>query len=69
MLTTETPGRFVVLETPHTSDPALDAAIVLLETIIQINASPVTCRQLLTDTALIGTDCGIEFRYRLHMSK
>ncbi|MGI4801842.1 MAG: hypothetical protein ACRYG8_48995 [Janthinobacterium lividum] len=36
MLAAEPGGRVMVLEAAHTSDPALDAAMVLLETAIQI---------------------------------
>ena len=41
MLATEALRCLVVLETPHTSDPSLDAAMILLKPIIQIGARPV----------------------------
>ena len=44
MLATEAAGGVVALEASHTSDPALDAAVVLFQTIVQVGAGPVPDR-------------------------
>ena len=44
MLTTEAAGIVMVLEAPHTSDPALDAAMILFKTIVEVHAGPVPHR-------------------------
>ena len=41
VLAAEAVGRIMVLEAAHVSDPPFDAAMVLLETVVQVGASPV----------------------------
>ena len=41
MLAAEALSCLVVLETPHTSDPSLDATMILLKPIVQVGARPV----------------------------
>jgi hypothetical protein len=41
MLSTEAAGCVVALEATHTSDPALDPAMVLFKTIVQVGVGPV----------------------------
>jgi hypothetical protein len=41
VFSTEAPGGIMAFEASHTSDPALDAAMVLFKTIVQIGALPV----------------------------
>ena len=41
VFTTESIRRVMILEAPHTSDAALDAAVILLEPVVQVSASPV----------------------------
>ena len=40
VLPAEAVGRIVALEAAHTSDPTLDAAMVLLEPVVQVGAGP-----------------------------
>jgi hypothetical protein len=42
MLATEAVGRVVVLESPHTSDPSFDPAMVLFKAVIQVGAGSVS---------------------------
>jgi hypothetical protein len=51
VFTAEALGNVVVLEAPHTADPALDPAMVLLKAINQIDTGPV-----LYDLAQHGAD-------------
>jgi hypothetical protein len=44
VLSAEATGGLIGLEAPHTSDPPLDAAMVLLEPIVQVSARPVPDR-------------------------
>ena len=41
VLSTEVMGCLVALEASHTSDPALDAAMVLFQPVVQVGAVPV----------------------------
>ena len=41
VLLAEAVGGIVALEAAHTSDPALDAAMILFETVVQVGAGPV----------------------------
>ncbi len=41
VLAAEAAGGVMDLEAAHTSDPALDAAMVLLKTVVQVGAGPV----------------------------
>lgn len=56
MLMAEAFGRFVILETPHTSDPTLDAAMILLKTTVEACTCPVQHRscQHRADCSRIG---------------
>ena len=42
VLTTEAVGGAMALEAAHTSDPAFNAAMVLVEAVVQVDAGPVT---------------------------
>jgi hypothetical protein len=44
MLATESVGRVMSLEAPHTSDPSLDAAMILFKAVVQVGAGPVPHR-------------------------
>ena len=44
MLATEAAGCLIVLEATHTSDPALDAAMVLFKPVVQVSTRPVPNR-------------------------
>ena len=38
----ESVGRFMLLEAAHTSDPSFDPAVVLFQSIVQVDIRPVT---------------------------
>jgi hypothetical protein len=44
VLSAEDTGGLIGFEAPHTSDPTLDAAVVLLQPVIQVGACPVPDR-------------------------
>jgi hypothetical protein len=44
VLSAEARGRLIGFEAPHTSDPPFDAAVILLEPVVQISARPVPDR-------------------------
>jgi hypothetical protein len=66
VLSAEPVGRVMLLEAPHTSDPSFDPAMVLFQSIIQVDARPVAdvAAQGGADRALVGV-----MRIRLDRSR
>ncbi len=42
MFATEAIRRIMILEAPHTSDTALDAAVILLQSVVQVGIRPMS---------------------------